>query len=608
MNVHAPRQSAIDAMDAYLAGAHQADSLHVSPSGKVSVRAPIITLFNRAANRIRQHFDKGYTPNDGRARAREAVLNSLAREVSLFSDSVSSADMKALDTLLTRISAAPQAKDRYARRARFSDEIVALRTSHANPGLVAALEKIHFFAQSGNAALFPYVRPHLQAHTTLPQALEKGLNSYLTKALGLPQANANNACKILSKVMLSYGINVHEAIDIFGCISRVRSDAQVKAQRLPALPLSYLCVHHGLQLPQAIDLYLALHAAGKTVANSRQVLQLMQSHQLPLSKADAIVTLAASMATERTSQPLSPAQRIEIAWLQLHQDKSATEATLISLVAGRIEGDIPVARPQRLAQAEQHIEKRFNEIIAPTLPAGWPDHWEALADGSRRLAGKPEFTAYCMTFLRDSIASTKIDEHSGLAHKFIEDAGRTHFRFGTGRDAVNVPLNKERAISELQTFIPDGMARQSLSRALFQGGCNALVAAMTETLGQEKQTYFSILSLDETNEKQKAHALPSISLQRTDDGKLRVGYTVHMKHFSLHDTVNERKIRINDRFNSSTTATPADHTGIATLVVEFDPDQLQRGVIEPTQVREAELRLTIEPDRERLLQQMLDSL
>ncbi len=608
MNIRPTRQSAIEAMDAYLAGAHQADSLHVSQSGRVSVRAPIITLFNRAADRIRQHFDKTYTPTDCRVRAREAVLNKLAREASLFSDSVSRADIKTLDALLTRISAAPPAKDVYTRRARFSDEIAALKTSNANPALLSALEKIDFFAQRGNSALFPYVRPHLKAGTRLQQALEKGLNRYLTKALGVEQANADNACRMLSKVMLGYGCSAHQAIDIIGAMKRIRNDKEVKTQRLPALPLSYLSVHHGLPLQQAKDVYRELHAAGKTVADSRDVVQLMLSHQLPLGEANAIVALAGSMATDRALQPLSLAQRIEIAWLQLQARKSATEARLISLVAGHIAGDIPVVRPERLVQAERHIEKHISEIITPILPAGWPDAWQALPDGSRRLTGKPEFTTYCMEFLKKSIASTSIDANSGLAYEYMIDAGRTHLRFGTGPHAVTVILNKERAIRELETFIPDRMVRQSLSRALFQAGCNTMVAAMGKTLNQEGQSSFSILSLDEANDKAKATATPSISLQHTDDGKLRVGYAVHMKHFSLHDTDSDRKVRINDRFNSSTGATYADHTAMATLVVEFDPEELRRGVIEPIPVREAELRLTIEPDRERLMQQMLSSI
>ena len=74
---------------------------------------------------------------------------------------------------------------------------------------------------------------------------------------------------------------------------------------------------------------------------------------------------------------------------------------------------------------------------------------------------------------------------------------------------------------------------------------------------------------------------------------------MYFKHFTLQDLDQGRNVQINGRFNSSTSATETDHTARASAVVEFDPEQLREGIIEPQLVREPELRLTIEPDIDR---------
>ncbi len=605
MKIDNSRQSAVEAMDAFLSAAHQPDSLRVSKSGEVKVTNDVVTLFNRAVSKLRSTLDKDYKPTNWQARAREAVLDKLAKEVSMFSDGMRRDDRQILDKLVARISDPAQPGRPNSWRIRFTEEIAALKETHTADTLASALEKVDFFSQPGNRNLFPHVRKHLKDEASLPQALEKGLKSYLKQDRGLDEATADNGARTLKKVMISYGSNVHEAIDIAGNAGRMVIDGSIAGQHMPALPLAYLRVHHGLSLAKAREVYSEVHATGQHVAESRDAVQLMLTHDLHFDEADAIIQLAGSMATDPELQSLSAAQRTEIAWLRLHADKSPEEAPLISLMAGRLNGRMPVRRDALLAQAGSHLQRTINEAIAAALPAGWPNEWEALSDGSRRLTNTAAFKTDYLNFLQDSLKEGHIDSELGVASVFVQDAQRTHFRFGTGPSAVTLKPDENKALDQLTTFEPDPAIRQSLSRALFQAGGNGLAAAIHTSLAKAGQAPFSILSLDPDNDNQKASSRFWISVQRTDEGKLRVGYTMYFKHFTLEDLDRDHRIRINNRFDSSTPASETDHTARATAVIEFDPEQLRAGVIAPQLVREPELRLTIEPDIASVMRAML---
>lgn len=605
MNIEKSRQSAVEAMDALLSAAHQPDALRVSKSGKVQVTNGVVTLFNRAVDKLRTTFDKDYKPTDWQAKARSAVLDKLAREVSTFSGGTSRADMQILDKLVAKISDPAQPGHASSWRVRFTEEIAALKETHTADPLASALEKIDFFGQPGNAAVFPHVRKHLAGEASLPQALEKGLKSYLKQDRGLDQATADKGSRTLTKVMLNYGSNVHEAIDIVGSAGRMVIDSSVGQLDMPSLPLAYLRVHHGLPMDKARQVYGEVHLAGKAVAGSREAIQLMLTHDLPFDKADAIVELAASMGKDEELKSLSLAQRTEIAWLQVQDGKSPEEASLTSVLAGRLEGRTWARRDTLLAQVGTHLQRTIDAAITAALPAGWPNAWEALPDGSRRLTHTAAFRKDYLSFLQDSLKEGHIDKDRGVASVFVKDAQRTHFRFGTGPSAVKVKLDESKALEALTAFEPDPAIRQSLSRALFQAGGNGLVAAIHTSLAQVAESQFSILSLDPDNDEQKANARFWVSVQRTEEGKLRVGYTMYFKHFTLQDLENNQRMRINGRFDSSTPANETDHTARATAVIEFDPEQLRQGLIEPELVREPELRLTIEPDRSSIMHAML---
>ncbi len=599
MNILHSRQSAFEAMNALMSAVHQPDSLRVSKSGEVTVTNGVVTLFNRAVSQLQRKIDKEYKPTDWHAKAREAVLNKLAQEVSMFNHGTRREDLQILEKLIANVTESTRSGRPSLWRDRFTEEIAALKNTHIDDPLISALEKIDFFGQPGNRALFPHVRKHLAGEGSLPQALEMGLNSYLTKDRGLPQAAADNASGKLAKAMINYGSSVHETIDFLGKAGRMIVDGSLSGQHLPALPLAFLCGHHGLSLDKAKQIFSEVHAAGKTVAEARETIQVMLTYDLPFNDANDIIRLAASMVSDPQIKPISVAQKTEIAWLRLQAGKSPNEATLISLSAGPLDGRMPVRRDALLAQMGASLQRKIAEATNAALPAGWPQTWEAMKDGSRRLTDTTAFKKDYLQFLQDSLKEGGVDNALGVASVFVQDAQRTHFRFGEGRNALTVKLDANQALDALTAFEPDPAIRQSLSRALFQGGGNALAAAIHTALAAAGRSAFSILSLDLNNGSQKANARFWISVQRTEEGKLRVGYTMYFKHFTLQDLDQGRNVQINGRFNSSTSATETDHTARASALVEFDPEQLREGIIEPQLVREPELRLTIEPDIDR---------
>jgi hypothetical protein len=212
-----------------------------------------------------------------------------------------------------------------------------------------------------------------------------------------------------------------------------------------------------------------------------------------------------------------------------------------------------------------------------------------------------------MDFFQGSLDDCTIDEKQGLSEKFIKDVGRSKFKFGSGDTSVTVSTDPIKAMGAFEAFAPDDMVRQTLSRALFQAGGNGLEYAMGLGLAGPGKDLFSIFSVDPENEKMNASPDYWMSLQHTEDGKIRVGYTLYMKHFRLVNTNTGDLLPINSRYNSSTPATDKDHTARAIVVIEFDYAQLSKGISEPKWVRPPELRLTIEPDHETIMKKKFEN-
>lgn len=333
--------------------------------------------------------------------------------------------------------------------------------------------------------------------------------------------------------------------------------------------------------------------------------EVMKTYGVPFDEADAIVALACSPTDDPELLALSQSQRLEIAWLRLNTELTPKEALLSSVLAGPLSGQNLVRRDALLMRTQSEVLAKLNETIDPALPAAWPHGWQAMPDGSRRLVDTKMFTEHFMDFLNDSLKDCKFDGSTGLAQKFLDDAGRTHFRFGEGREAVTADCNFREATETLSNFIPDPEVRRFLSAALFQTGGNGLTSALHNTLPRPGKPLFSILSLDAENDQQKASANFWISLQKADDEKLRVGYTVYWKHFTLIDMDSNVDFKINRSYQSNTPASKHDHTARATAVVEFDADELRRGVINPRLARPAELTMSITPDYGSLMEAMI---
>ena len=230
-----------------------------------------------------------------------------------------------------------------------------------------------------------------------------------------------------------------------------------------------------------------------------------------------------------------------------------------------------------------------------------------MSDGSRRLKNTSNFATQFMDFFQRSLNECTIDEQQGLSKEFITDVGRSKFKFGSGDTSLTVSTDRTKAMNALESFAPDRMVRQTLSKALFQLGGNGLEYAMRLGLAGPGKDQFSIFSLDPENEKKSASSGCWISLQHTEDGRVRIGYSLYMKHFTLMNMNTGDLLPINARYNSSTPATDKDHTARAIAVVEFDYAQLSKGILEPQWVRPPELRLTIEPDHESLLKGMVEN-
>jgi hypothetical protein len=597
-------QTAMQAMEIYHSAVDKPEALRVTKTGKIELVSGATVLFNRLARAINPKININDATTHWHEKARAAIFQKLTREIALVTDTVSKKDSQILYSALKCVTD----KNSKNTNANWLDQLhreIALHGQKENIGSLAeAIKNISLLGKPENAALYPYVQKQLRAGYNFSEALKGGLINFLEKEHGMQSNSAKNAANTMHHLMLTYDSPVAEALFITSRAGQMVLKNELNGQKLPPLPLAYLQIHHELSLEASINIYKAVQNADKTVADAREKISVMQIYNVAFDEADAIVSFAESLEST-TPKELSEAQRIEIAWLRLHSSKDPENAKLISLQAGRIHGRIPPNREAQLTSANAKIDQEIENEMSEALPAGWPDEWELMPDGSRRLKNTANFATQFMDFFQGSLSDCKIDEKLGLSDKFILDVGRSNFKFGSGDTSVTVRTDPKKAMAALESFATDRVVRQTLSKALFQAGGNGLEYAIALGLAGPGKKQFSILSADPKNKKTNASSDCWISLQHTEDGKVRVGYSLHMKHFRLRNTNTDDLLPINSRYNSSTPATDKDHTARAIAVIEFDYAQLSKGILEPKWVRPPELRLTIEPNYETLMKAMV---
>ena len=591
------KQTVMQAIDIYLSATHRPDTLRVTKSGKVEIVGRFTVLFGRLARAINLTKYIDQTTTNWELKAREAISQKMIHEVALVKGEVSRDESKTINKILRHITSSGNSNLHIHWRDRLSEEISVLRKNKDTEALASALKNMVILGGPENTALYPYVRKQLRESENFSEALKGGLTNFLEKEHGMKSSSAKNAADTMHHLMLTYDSSVTESFFITSRARQMVLKNELNGQNLSPLPLAYLQIHHGLTLEQSISIYKTVQSENQTIADAREKISVMQIYNVAFDEADAIVSLAESLEST-TPKELSKAQRIEIAWLQLHSCKDPEQAKLISLLAGHIAGRIPPNREARLNAAS---------VMSEATPDGWPDEWELMSDGSRRLKNTAEFTKHFMDFFQGSLDDCTIDEKQGLSKEFIKDVGRSNFKFGSGDTSVTVSTDPIKAMDAFEAFATDDMVRQTLSKALYQAGGNGLVYAMGLGLAGPGKDLFSLLSADPENEKMNASSDCWISLQHTDDGKVRVGYTLYMKHFRLMNTNTGDLLPINSRYNSSTPATDKDHTARAIAAIEFDYAELSKGILKPKLVRPPELRLTIEPDYEALMKKMFEN-
>jgi hypothetical protein len=600
------RQTAMQAMDIYLSAAHRPETLRVTKSGKVEIVGHFTALFGRLARAINLTKYIDQTTANWELKAREAISQKMIHEVALVKGEVSRDESKTINRILRHITSSGNSNLHIHWRDQLSEEISVLRKNKGTEALASALKNMVTLGGPENTALYPYVRKQLRESENFSEALKGGLTNFLEKEHGMKSSSAKNAADTMHHLMLTYDSSVTESFFITSRAGQMVLKNELNGQNLLPLPLAYLQIHHGLTLEQAISIYKTVQSENQTIADAREKISVMQVYNVAFDEADAIVSFAESLEST-TPKELSKAQRIEIAWLRLHSNKDPEQAKLISLQAGRVHGPIPPNREAQLTAANAEINQEIENAMSEALPAGWPDEWELMPDGSRRLKNTAEFTKHFTDFFQGSLDDCTIDEKQGLSEEFIKDVGRSNFKFGIGDTSVTVSTDPTKAMGAFEAFAPDDMVRQTLSKALFQAGGNGLEYAMGLGLAGPGKDLFSLLSVDPENEKMNASPDYWMSLQHTEDGKIRVGYTLYMKHFRLVNTNTGDLLPINSRYNSSTPATDKDHTARAIAAIEFDYAELSKGILKPKLVHPPELRLTIEPDYEALMKKMFEN-
>ena len=435
MKTNSPKDSAFKSLDVYLSAMQDPDYLRVNKSGDVERASDVVVLFNRANRYLKRAIDKNYSPTDWKSKAYEAITKKLNAEMMSARGKLSQEDTQLLQNLLKNISDSSPSQWQN----NISNEISLLKQK--NQELAAALEKILFIGRPENSTLFPYVRNQINKSETREGSLELGLAEYLKGEFGYEEVSAKKAAKTMAYVMKNYGSSVKEALSVVSYAGELSLKKAIIAPEKRALPVAFLKLDFGLSLNDANDLYDQINNAKKTIAESKPYIEVMRIFSVGVDKAKLITEKAQEIIDKNTLAPpvstissatqkkealmpafiqievieayqidsndakniynesrflkndwrlksLSDLQLAEIAWLTSCKKINPEEAILISLRAGRFTDSIPNNRIEQLNKTKNSLNEEINAAFERSSPAGWPDRWELMPDGSRRLTDK----------------------------------------------------------------------------------------------------------------------------------------------------------------------------------------------------------------------------
>ncbi len=584
MNTNTQKDSAFKSLDVYLSALDNPESLRVNQCGDVERKSTIVVMFNRTMRSLKRAIYKNYSPTDWKQKASSAIACKLEKEITQIHGTLTQPESKLLKKFLKNMSTPSSSPW----QEKISGEIASMKQKHQ--ALAVALEKSLVIGRPENSALFPYVRPHMK-NGDLNEVLENGLKDYMQREFGYEKDSAGKAAKTMAHVMTAYEVSVQEALAIASDAGKISIEGAIDQPTTRALPVALLKQRLGLNLNEADDLH-------KTI----------QGHKINLERNKIFIDLIHSLKADYRLKSLPDAQIIEIALLAQTKHTNKDEAILISLRAGLLSDDTPIDRSQSLREAENSLNNEITETFERASPAGWPDQWEGMTDGSRRLIDTNKFQDEYMNYLGDNIKTDKINDKEGFSEQFIKDVGRSNFNFSVDNNRVKIRRNAEEAMTQLRAALPEDEALKNLSKAINQSGHNALVYALGKSLGKNDGQLFMPIAYKENSEIQNASSDNWISVQpMTQDGKIRVGYTSFIKHFSLPDPDTGKHIPINPEYDASHRASASDHTAKATALMEFDIHELQRGIVNPVLVRPPELTLRLQLDRESYVKSLIDN-
>lgn len=612
MKTHGSKDSAFKSLEVYLSAANDPDSLRVNASEDVERASSIVVMFNRATRLLKKTIDENYSPTNWKSKAFSAVVTKFIREMTSVHGKLNDSEIAQLTTIISNVSQTDtnQWKDR------ISEEIRTLNKNH-QAALAKSLERVYLLGRPENHKLFPYAQQRIYEANKKPiepstgtqkndNALELAIQDYMKTEFGYEDIHAVKAAKTISHVMKKYDSSVTDALNIVSYAGKISLEKPISNLEDRAIPVAFLKLRHGLSLQQSVDLYATAQINKIEITELKPLAEVMQAYQVDSGTAAKIVDRSELLKKDPTLESISQPQLTEIAWLIEKKNKSNDEATLISLKAGRILSDIPIDRSKQLDKEEKSLNEQINEAFERSSPAGWPDSWDLMPDGSRRLRDKSKFEAKYMEYFQGCVDCAVIDDTQGLANQFLKDVGRSQFKFGVGKNSTKIQLNGEKALEQLQSLIPDKEVRKNISKTIDQTGNNGFVYAMGFGLMRNEDHRFLPITLIEESNKQNEGTNTWISVQAMqDEGKIRIGYIAFFKHFSLIDPIGDTFIPLNSQSDKTTPPDVDDHTARATALVEFDVAELRRGIVKLKFARPPELSLKLELDRETYLKRLV---
>lgn len=600
-------QNTLQALNTYFKGQTDPSRLRVSASGDIEIAGRLSILFDRFVNNIRRHVDKQYQPVDWETNAKNTVISKLEQTLNAMLPGQSQLIGERVSHLIGNINHQLKTSHRIPWQRALAVEIDLLKNTHQGDTLSNAIRVVmdigHFTSsqieqkviEKIGLAGIDFAQLTDDSQNNIRLALENTLREHLMTTFDLPFMNSQFGAEIIMHAMISYQMNMEEAMALMHIPEAIMPANGFKSR--PESPDTFIHEQIARTISQQCGVPLKLARKG-----AKNIEFCMRRYEINWKQALDLSALAQRIAKIRNPDQMNsgnPNPRIETMRSLTIEHMDISRAAQQVIARDRCSASHALQVVDRRIQALPEIQRCMPPSARPSILGGM----QCKVTSSISEIFKDTFRTQVQT-LQSLPKETWVDPSSNtdfsLADIFLRDSVRT-LRIALeseGRVCFFDGRNPEELIPGILAFAGDRETMMALTDSFNQ----AILGTIMSMVIKENQNMDLKAGQDAPGTQSQ---LLWHSAKKDANGKIIIRHLFFQKRMVIQDTETNQEWPINRGPHWQGDISPVNAGWTMDFSYAFDPKDLKQGIRKP-KILDCKYSFAISLDWDEIDQKLLE--